>query len=89
MSYRIGIVVALALFVTLEVSLWNIATAAPGDTPPFLKVGEKYTIGAGTLTAPNAEVLEIRSDGWVKIKTHRRDVWWINVNQVWGIMEKE
>ena len=89
MKFRIRVIVALVLCLGLGVSVWNVAKAAPRETTSLLQVGKKYTIGVGTLSSPNVRVIEIRPDGWVKIKTHRGEEWWLNVDQVWGIMEKE
>ena len=82
MKVRIIIAVLLAVLVGIGMSLWNVAKAAPGNPPSFLKVGQKYTFTIAGVRSVDLWVLEIRSDAWIKIKDKDNNVRWLNTDQI-------
>ncbi len=79
----------LVLWVVLIVvfGVWIAPEASAKKPPSFIQVGEIYDLHAADAML-TAEVLEIRSDGWLKIKERSSGkLGWINLEHLWGIKQ--
>jgi hypothetical protein len=57
--------------------------------PHFIQVGKDYHFYPSRQGTITARVLEIRSDGWIRVQfiVGTGDVWWVNINQVVAVEE--